>query len=271
MQLNSKSTDFSFKSIGHVHSCYPEKFGTPRQSGLVSKAHAFLKLYSPFQPEFSLEGLNNFSHLWVIFVFHKNGVGHFHAKVHPPRLNGENIGVFATRSPHRPNPIGLSLVEILSVEKNGVWVSGVDFIEHTPILDIKPYLKNVEAITNAKTGWADNSAVVPEASATKVDIQIYWSEHALKFLTEYTPKADKVAKLSHLRELIEQTLKLDPRPLVYRGYEGENSPYRQSHAVRIYDLDIHFRFSSSREIQIEKIEFFNPTRELDTPYQPDTC
>ena len=229
--------DYHFKPIGIVRSCYPDKFGTPRQSGLVPPAHGFLEISSSLQPEFSLDGLNKFSHLWVIFIFHKNTENHFHSKVHPPRLGGKNIGVFATRSPHRPNPIGLSLVEIISVEKKGVWVSGVDLIDGTPILDIKPYLKDTEAKLEARSELVYENDCKP---------RVTWSVDALKFLMGQ-PQAP------HLKELIEQTLKLDPRPLIYKGYEGVASPYREVHTVRFHDLDVHFRFISKELIQIEKV------------------
>ena len=101
--------------IGFLKSCYPDKFGTPRQPGLVSGARAELKLRSDLQPELALQGLEGFSHIWLIFIFHKNQSARYHAKVHPPRLKGEPIGLFATRTPHRPNPIGLSLVELVEI------------------------------------------------------------------------------------------------------------------------------------------------------------
>ncbi len=250
---------FQFRSIGTVQSCYPDKFGTPRQPGLAPAARAFLQLQPDVQPEFSLERLCEFSHLWVIFVFHKNTDARFHAKVHPPRLGGASVGVFASRSPHRPNPIGLSLVKIESVEVGGVWVSGVDLIEGTPILDIKPYLPAVEAVPTAARGWSDEVA--------PVEVVIEWSTESLTALEQAPLKsfASSLAPLkgmpSHLltvdevKNLIEQTLRLDPRPVVYRGYEGEESPYRDAHAVRVYNLDVHFRFVSAVHVVIDKVLF----------------
>ena len=130
--------------IGYIESCFKDKFGTPRQPGLVKKAWAKLKIRADLQPEESLQGLEGFSHVWLIWVFHQNKVSRYHAKVHPPRLGGKSMGLFATRTPHRPNPIGLSLVEIVRVEKDGIVVSGADLVDGTPILDIKPYLQEVE-------------------------------------------------------------------------------------------------------------------------------
>src|SRR5690606_33996093 len=99
----------------------------------------------------------SFSHIWLIFVFHQNS-GPFHqGKIHPPRLNGEKVGVFATRSPHRPNNIGLSLVELISVNEKecSIQVAGLDLVDGTPILDIKPYVPQHDLAENASSGWLD--------------------------------------------------------------------------------------------------------------------
>lgn len=237
--------------IGFVHSCYPDKFGTPRQPGLAKEARAFLKLNPQVQPEFSLIGLTDFSHLWVIFLFHKNNSTRFHAKIHPPRLKGETIGVFASRSPHRPNPIGLSLVEIVSVENNGIWVKGVDFIEGTPILDIKPYLVHVESQPLAQSGWSERLETP--------HFDIIWSTESRNFIENWIKSGVGLnIGLNEITQLIENTLRLDPRPLVYRGYEGEESPHKDQHAVRIYDIDIHFRFLKVDQIIIEQIQHLDP-------------
>lgn len=232
--------------IGVVRSCYPDKFGTPRQPGLAPSSRAFLKLNPEVQPEISLEGLEGYSHLWVIFIFHKNNSARFHAKVHPPRLDGDNIGVFSTRSPHRPNPIGLSLVEIENVEKDGVWVRGVDLIDGTPILDIKPYLPAVEAIPHAKSGWAEKPAR---------QITVTWQSAALETLSQLSLKTAKEngVTFDEIKNLIEETIQNDPRPVIYRGMSGEESPYRQSHAFYVYDLDVHFSFVTDSEARIENV------------------
>lgn len=230
--------------IGHVESCYPGKFGTPRQSGLVPEARGFLRISKTWQPEIALEGLAEFSHLWVIFLFHQLKDYRYHAKVHPPRLMGESRGVFATRSPHRPNPIGLSLVEILSVDAEGVWVKGLDLVDGTPILDIKPYLVERESLPQARSGWTESSS--------GTDIEVVWSEEIQSALEAWSRRLHR----PELRNLIENTLKLDPRPVVYRGREGQvDAPYRDHHAVRFYDGDVHFRFSGPQTIEIISIHF----------------
>ena len=232
----------SFQPIAYIESCYPDKFGTPRQPGLVTEALAKIKILPSFQPEESLQGLMEFSHLWVIFYFHRNQSARFHAKVHPPRLDGESKGVFATRSPHRPNPIGLSLVEIIAIEADGVIVRGPDIISGTPVLDIKPYLPEVEAISRAHSGWT-------QKLETKPNIQISWDDEALHRLEKWS----KSSARPELRKLIEKTIQLDPRPTVYKGYERGKSPYRDSHAIRFYEADVHFKFVDEEKVQITKV------------------
>ena len=233
---------FSVRSIGQVESCYPDKFGTPRQPGLVPASEAFIRINSEFQPEISLQGLSEFSHLWLMFWFHENQNSKFHAKVHPPRLRGESRGVFATRSPHRPNPIGLSLVELVKIETDGIWVRGVDVISGTPVLDIKPYLRDVESKPEAKSGWTDRKS--------PSEIEVEWPQDLLQSIKAWQIKSAK----PELQNLIEQTLRLDPRPEVYKGFENSDSaPYRTEHAVRFWDGDIHFRFLTPEKIQITKV------------------
>ena len=241
MEIKPQSPSLHF--IGHIESCFQDKFGTPRQPGLVPESKAFLKLNPEWQPEDSLQGLEGFSHLWVLFWFHKNNEKtRFHAKVFPPRMEGDKMGVFATRSPHRPNPIGLSLVKIESVEPHGIWVSGVDMIQGTPIIDLKPYIPYAEIRPEAKGGWTD-------AKAKTSPIQIEFL--CLEKLEAWKRKRPEIEKL------IRRTLSLDPRPQVYKGYEGEDSPYRSKHAMRLYEGDIHFEFIASDQVQIFDIHFMN--------------
>lgn len=231
--------------IGYLESCFKDKFGTPRQPGLVKRAEARLKIRADLQPEESLQGLEGFSHIWLIWIFHQNKVARFHSKVHPPRLGGASMGLFATRAPHRPNPIGLSLVELVRVEKDGIVVAGADLVDGTPILDIKPYLPEVEAIPSARTGWP--------AEIAKNPITVTFEDKAEQLLQEWQLRNPDKA----LREVIEETLKQDPRPVVYRGFEEGDSPYRNTHAVRLYDGDIHFKFESPTQVRVFDILFMH--------------
>ncbi len=230
------------KPIGTLQSCYRDKFGTPRQPGLSPSSWACLKIEKEWQPELSLQGLEGFSHLWLIFLFHQNTNLRYHAKVHPPRLEGKQIGLFATRSPHRPNPIGLSLVKIEKIDGAHIYLSGADLVDGTPILDIKPYLPEVESIPIALSGWS------PPGEA-KTRLSVRWTEEFLQKVQEWSARIQQ----PQLKALIDETLSLDPRPLIYKGYEGEASPYRENHAVRLFDGDIHFRFTDAENIEILKI------------------
>ena len=226
---------FSYESIGIVHSCFPDKFGTPRQPGILKEAKGFLEIFPKFQPEITLDGFENFSHVWVLFHFHKLGQFSFHAKVHPPRKNGRAVGVFGTRSPHRPNPIGLSVLKIQEIKSDGIVVSGVDIVDGTPILDIKPYLPEVESIEEATSDW--------EKDLKKTELEIEWNPNALEQLR---------SSGSDFKNLIEGVIKNDPRPLAYKGSTSEN---RTQHAVRIHNGDIHFKMASESKVIIESITF----------------
>ena len=133
------SPAYLFPSIGTFHSIYNEKYGTPRQGSVTPHSRGRLVLHPHVDPQ-SLDGLSLYSHVWLLFVFHLNTNTAVRAKVRPPRL-GAKVGVFATRSPHRPSPIGMTVakVERVELEKRTVHVSGVDLVDGTPVVDIKPY------------------------------------------------------------------------------------------------------------------------------------
>ena len=170
------------KIIARIRSDFSEKFGVPRQSGRengISK----ITLLPPYNVAEAVRGIGNFTHLWLIFGFSLNAQpqeGAFSATVRPPRLGGnERVGVFASRSPFRPNPLGLSCVKLEKVEfphEGGVvlYVSGADLVNGTPIYDIKPYLPSADKIENAKGGYADEhaadalSVIFPEALLEKI-------------------------------------------------------------------------------------------------------
>lgn len=241
--------EFIFKPIGYIESCYQDKFGTPRQPGLNEQALSQLKIRSDLQPELALQDLDGFSHVWVIFVFHLNKTSRYHAKVHPPRLGGDAKGLFSTRTPHRPNNIGLSLVKLKSVEKDTLIFSGADLVNGTPILDIKPYLPSVESIPDAKVGWLEK--------VQTQTIEVVWmgsSKEQLKKWSEEPMIKNLQQSEGDLCKLVEVTLQLDPRPTIYKGFESETSPYRSAHAVRLYNKDIHFTFTSPTTVEVLEIK-----------------
>ncbi|XP_070166298.1 uncharacterized protein [Polyergus mexicanus] len=144
----SKDQDvLKLKPIGVISTWFPNKRATPRQPGICGKVPGKLTLYNSVftNPDHALQGLQDFSHMWILFHFHRNDSTHTRAKVAPPRLNGIKTGVFSTRSPHRPCPIGLSLVKIIKIENYTIYFEGVDMVNQTPVLDIKPYIPQYDS------------------------------------------------------------------------------------------------------------------------------
>lgn len=148
------------KIIGHIHTDFPTKFGIPRQSGLVQELKAEITFESEYRNPEAFRGLEEFSHIWILWKFSKSEKERWSATVKPPRLGGKKrMGVFATRSPYRPNDIGLSSVRLEKIEfdkKKGpiLYVSGADLMDGTPIYDIKPYITYADSHPDATEGFA---------------------------------------------------------------------------------------------------------------------
>ena len=153
--------DITMHTIAHIHTDLSEKFGVPRQSGLVPQLQGTIVFEPDYRNPDALRGLESFSHLWLIFRFHRAEREGWSPTVRPPRLGGNRrMGVFATRSPFRPNNLGLSCVKLEGVsrdEKLGpvIRVSGADLVDGTPILDIKPYLPYADCPRDATGGFTD--------------------------------------------------------------------------------------------------------------------
>lgn len=150
--------------IAHVHSDFPEKFGIPRQSRLVDSLTATVIFTPPFRNPDALRGLEGFSHIWLIWEFSASAGTPWSPTVRPPRLGGNiRMGVFATRSPFRPNPLGLSSVQLEAIEQTPnlgpvLHIRGADLMDGTPVYDIKPYIPYADAIPDAKGGFASEPA-----------------------------------------------------------------------------------------------------------------
>jgi len=201
---------FVIHPIGWVESPFVEKFGAPRQPGLVTASRGCLHLVPECAKEEALEGLDGFSHLWVIFIFDRCG-GESKLSVRPPRLGGnKSIGVFASRSPFRPNNLGLSVLKIEAINKQEgvIEVSGLDLVEGTPIVDIKPYVAYVDAVSDAVSGFADEPPGL---------VDVFFEDDAVQQLNQL-PDGES------LKALIEQTLGLDPRP-AYKKNKTDTQVY----------------------------------------------
>lgn len=219
-------SSLGFEPIGIIRSPFTDKFGIPRQPRLVEAAQARLELLPPYDREEAFAGLDGFSHVWLIFVFHDDCLtAGWRPTVRPPRLGGRaKVGVFASRAPYRPNPIGLSAVAHHGLTRDSgqlvLRLAGVDLLDGTPVLDIKPYVPYADRIDDAEGGFA--------VEPPPVRWQIIFSEAADAAIAARDPDG----RLA-LRLLIEQVIGQDPRP----GYM-ERYPERRRFGLRLYDCDI---------------------------------
>lgn len=225
---------FEFESIGEVRSPFKTKFGIPRQSGLTPSARGVIKLRKNHEFEVAVRGLDGFSHLWVVFVFHRHGGKRWKPQVRAPRLGGvKRIGLFASRSPHRPNPIGISVLKIEKVDlspSDGVeiLVSGLDLLDGTPVLDIKPYMAYADAISDARHGWAADPI----------------EKHPVIFSPEVEEKFIKLD--GDLKSLISEILELDPRPASQKTNRSIKSEATEGerYGIEIMGFDVLYEIRS---------------------------
>ena len=194
------------KIIARIHNAYDEKFGVPRQSGLAEEVISTVVFEEEYRAAEALRGIEEFSHLWLIWAFDKAERDTWSPTVRPPRLGGnKRVGVFATRSPFRPNAIGLSCVRLVGVEKTAegtvLKVAGADLVNGTPIYDIKPYLPYADCIPAATGGFTDYTE--------KRKVEVQFSEKAAKKLSPEEKRA------------LEAVLKEDPRPAYQEDPERE--------------------------------------------------
>ena len=206
--------------IAYLHSDFTTKFGIPRQSGLVRAQRSTVVFEPAYRDVNALRGLEGYSHIWLVWGFSEVRMDAWSPMVKPPRLGGnKRMGVFATRSPFRPNPIGLSSVELLGMETVSglgtvLHVGGADLMDHTPIYDIKPYLAFTDSHPDARNGFAD------ERYAHQLDVCF------AEPLMEKIPEEKRAALIDSLRQ--------DPRP----GYQNDpDTPYGFEYA----GMDVRFR------------------------------
>ncbi|CAE1149245.1 tRNA (N6-threonylcarbamoyladenosine(37)-N6)-methyltransferase TrmO [Serratia sp. Tan611] len=220
-------SEFVVNQIGTIRSPYKEKFAVPRQPGLVEDGGGELLLLPPYNQAEAVRGLEAFSHLWVMFIFHQTMDGGWRPTVRPPRLGGNaRMGVFATRSTFRPNPIGMSLVELKKVRIQGgevvLELGSLDLVDGTPVVDIKPYLPFAESQPQAVAGFAQ--------AAPTADMPVSFSPLAEQQLLQ------QQTRYPQLRRFITQVLAQDPRP-AYRKGEDTGRDY----AVWLLDFNVRWR------------------------------
>ena len=209
--------------IAYIHTEFSEKFGVPRQSGLAGSLCGTVVFEPGYRSPEALRGLDGFSHLWLIWGFSANRHGEWQPTVRPPRLGGnERMGVFATRSPYRPNPLGLSCVEIERIDMDAatIYVRGADLMDGTPIYDIKPYIRYADSRPDAVCGYVDRleerhlDVMLPESEKSKI-------------------------KDPEVRAALIQTLSLDPRPSYH------NDPSRE-YGLSFSGFNVRFRVDGVR-------------------------
>ncbi len=237
--------------IGTIQTCFTEKFGVPRQSLMVSEARGLIKLDPEFAHPDAFLHLEEFSHLWLVYLFHKNQNANHPEKwtntITPPRIDApKKVGVYASRSPHRPNPIGLSVVKLERVNtlKGSVEieVSGVDILDGSPILDIKPYVPYADSVPEATSGWIKNEIT--------------------RYPVKFSDQAEEIIKKSvinhprvNLKKLISEMLEWDPRPRSQREQAPIEIPSSvgKRFAFRLLNLDVHWIIGSNSQIEVIEI------------------
>ena len=232
-------SDYTISAIGHIESPYKQKFAIPRQPRLVPQAKAKLIFAPDFNREEFVRGLDEFTNIWLLFRFHETADKGYSAMVRPPRLGGnERKGVFATRATFRPNAIGMSAVKLEGIEyKNGqlsLLLAGIDLLDGTPIIDIKPYLPYSDSMPDASAGFADTR---PETEMT-----VEFSPQSIEFINAQT-------QYPELHDFIVNVLKQDPRP-AYKKQKEE----MQSYGMTLYDFNIRWQVNDAHNLvtSIEK-------------------
>lgn len=222
---------FQLQPIGYIHCCFKEKFAIPRQPRLAPAATGIIELVEPFNQADALVGLNEVSHIWLLFIFHKTLTAKSHLKVRPPRLGGnKTLGVFASRSTYRPNGIGQSVVKLEAVKDNRLYLSGIDLLDGTPIIDIKPYVPYADIVQEAY----NHIAPAPPSL-----IKVLWDVLSLQQATYHQQRLQQP-----VITLIEQCLAQDPRP----AYQQLDT-HRQ-YGTQLWDIEVKWCYLDNQTIKV---------------------
>lgn len=215
LSRNNKNTkkneyEYGITPVGFFHSCFPEKFSIPRQGRLIEKTKGKIVFDNKIVGDSCLDGVEEFEYFWVIYLFHLH-TDFKGAKTSPPKLENdsnknEKRGIFATRTPHRVNPIGLTLVKLVKVKNNEMYISGIDMVEGTPIVDVKPY-HHVESVQiNKYPNW------IKEADKNVIKNDVSFNNESLEILKKIIDenKLEFYDNFDEVKELIIELLEIDP-------------------------------------------------------------
>jgi tRNA-Thr(GGU) m(6)t(6)A37 methyltransferase TsaA len=257
----------TFTPIGVIRTPFSDRLSAPRQPYAARGTVGTIELLAGHDFEHALSDLDGWDYLWVLFWFHLNPG--FRPKVLPPRSAGKRRGVFSTRSPHRPNPIGLSVVRLLSVRGLSLQVSDVDMVDGTPVLDLKPYVPYADAYPEARTGWLEPLAPVDGQGAAPAPdrgraldpepgFEVVWSDLAgaqAAWLWE--------AHGVDLGPKVDAILSLGPQPHPYRRIKRDGEGFR----LAVKDWRVRFRVTG-RRVMVESIGTGYRAAELATSEAP---
>ena len=236
---SAENDSIAITPIAHIESPYKEKFAIPRQPGLVSAAKGKVILCNEANNPDMVRELAQYSHIWLLFVFHGTQSQGWKPLVRPPRLGGnKKIGVLATRSTFRPNPIGMSVVKLDNIEDNNkqviLHISGLDLLDKTPVIDIKPYVPYSDAIENAQAGFAQEQP--------RKQLSVHFSTTAKAQINQFE------SNYPDLTSLIEQVLRQDPRP-AYKADKHDEKLY----GMCLYHFNISWQMIDLTQVNVLSI------------------
>lgn len=256
---NHKDNSYSFQSIATFHSCFPEKFSIPRQGCISQKTKGKIVFDYKLVDKSCIEGIEEYDFFWIIYVFHLHS-DFKGSKVSPPKNdNKQRLGIYATRTPHRLNPIGLSLVKLDKIKNGEVYISGIDMVNGTPILDIKPYhhLESVQIEKFKYPNW-----ILSASDDKKIRNTVVFSEEVALKLKDFLPFLEFYNEYDEIYSLIIELLEIDPHSK-YTKRKNEKVLY----AFYIDKLNVIYNFDALNKIvnviDVEYVKEYKKIRNKD--------